>query len=77
MDVHQYISIMTDRQIKGALVSVCNALIEMYCDKYPEEYTFDDVSLGITEDGRIIDGLGDDGLDTIAWILKDIIPDLV
>ena len=58
------------------IVSIANALIEAYCQKYPDEYCYDDHCLGYTESGEILDAQGGSPDDTFEWILTEIIPDL-
>ena len=61
---------------KELLVSIVNALIEKYCEKYPDEYCFDGQGLGMTKSGRILDADGGNPVPTLKWILDEIIPDL-
>jgi hypothetical protein len=56
---------------KELLMSIANALIEKYCEKYPDEYCFDDQGLGMTKTGRILDADGGDPKDTLLWVLEE------
>jgi hypothetical protein len=58
------------------IVSIINALVEKYCQKYPDEYNFDEQSFGYT-DSQIITANGDDLELSLDWVLKDVIPDLL
>lgn len=58
------------------IVSIINALVEKYCQKYPDEYNFDEQSFGYT-DSQIITANGDDIEPSLDWVLKDVIPDLL
>jgi hypothetical protein len=58
------------------IVSIINALVEKYCQKYPDEYNFDEQSFGYT-DSKIITANGDDLELSLDWVLKDVIPDLL
>jgi hypothetical protein len=58
------------------IVSIINALVEKYCQKYPDEYNFDEQSFGYT-DSQIITASGDDLELSLDWVLKDVIPDLL
>ena len=66
---------LTLEEIDG-FVSVVNSLIERYCEKYPDEYDFDDLSIGFTQSGQIFCVNGDDIADTLDWVNSEIIPDL-
>lgn len=61
---------------KELFVSIVNTLIEKYCEKYPDEFCFDDHAIGITENGNVLDANGDDPRDTLEWVLEEIVPDL-
>ena len=58
------------------VVSILNSLVEGYCKKYPNEYNFDDQSFGYTDE-EIMSANGDDLEDSLAWVLEDVIPDLI
>jgi len=58
------------------LTSILNELIDRYCKKHPDEYCFDELSVGFGEDGKIKPVDGSDLNDTLDWVLQDIIPDL-
>ena len=62
---------------KELLVSIINALIEKYCEKYPDEYCFDDQSIGMLKTGQIVTFNGDDLKDALEWVLFEIVPDLL
>ena len=57
-------------------VSILNELIERYCDKYPDEYCFDELSVGFGPDGKIKPVDGSDLNETLEWVLEEVIPDL-
>lgn len=67
---------LDERETEG-LVSVVNSLIEAYCEKYPDEYDFADVSVGYTDDGEILGANGDDFADVLEWVNSEVIPDLI
>ena len=58
------------------IVSILNTLVEKYCQKYPDEYNFDEQGFGYT-DSQIITANGDDLELSLDWVLKDVIPDLL
>ena len=60
-----------------AVVSVVNSLIERYCAKYPDEYDFDELSIGYDNNGNIYCANGDDLTDALEWVNSEVIPDLV
>jgi len=59
-----------------AVVSVVNSLIERYCAKYPDEFDFDELSIGYDNNGNIFCANGDDLTDTLEWVNSEVIPDL-
>jgi hypothetical protein len=59
-----------------AVVSVINSLIERYCAKYPDEFDFDELSIGYDNNGNIFCANGDDLTDTLEWVNSEVIPDL-
>ena len=67
---------LTAAETEG-FVSVVNSLIQAYCDKYPDEYDFDDCGIGYDDDGEIISANGDDLADVLEWVNGEVIPDLV
>ena len=67
---------LTAAEAEG-FVSVANSLIEAYCEKYPDEYNFDDCSVGYDEDGNIMAANGDDFADVLEWVNGEVIPDLI
>jgi hypothetical protein len=60
-----------------AIVSVVNSLIERYCAKYPDEFDFDELSIGYDNNGNIFCANGDDLTDTLEWVNSEVIPDLI
>lgn len=62
---------------KELLMSIANALIEKYCEKYPDEFNFDEQSLGMLKTGQIVTFNGDDLKDALEWVLYEIVPDLL
>ena len=66
----------TDLAMVELLTSILNELIERYCGKYPDEYCFDELSVGFGEDGKIKPVDGSDFNETLEWVLEEIIPDL-
>jgi len=58
-------------------VSIVNTLIERYCKKYPDEYEFDECSIGILDDNEIATTNGDTLEDALSWVLKTVIPDIL
>ena len=64
-------------ETNGLVVSILNALVEKYCEKYPDEYEFDAMSFGYDLDGEIITSNGDGKKGALNWVLKDVIPDLI
>ena len=69
-------AILTNNET-DAIVSILNSIIEKYCNKYPEEYNFDDQGVGYLESGEIISENGDDLIDTLMWVENEVIPDLL
>ena len=69
-------AILTNNET-DAIVSILNSIIEKYCEKYPEEYNFDDQSVGYVEGGEILCANGDDLIDTLMWVNSEVIPDLL
>ena len=67
---------LTEREADG-LVSIVNSLIQAYCEKYPEEGDFDELSIGYTSEGEIIAANGDDLTDVLDWVQSEIVPDMV
>lgn len=68
---------MTIQEIDG-FVSVTNSLIEAYCKKYPDEYEFDQCSIGYDpKTGEISTADGEHLGDTLDWVNTCIIPDLI
>ena len=59
------------------IVSILNALVEKYCEKYPDEYEFDNVSFGYDEEGKIMTSNGDGLKESLEWVLKEVVPDLI
>lgn len=67
---------LTEQEADG-FVSIVNSLIQAYCEKYPEEYDFDECSIGYTSDGEIVAANGDDLTDVLDWVHSEIVPEMV
>lgn len=56
-------------------VTLVNNLIEMFCNKNPDEFTFDDASIGYDpETLEITAANGDDIEDVLKWVNVCIMP---
>lgn len=62
-----------------SIVSILNALVETYCNKYPDYVDFDSTSFCYYERGKEIElnTADDELLDTLEWVFDEVIPDLL